>query len=76
MHATRMLHGKNGFAEVCKNLAKYRTENNLDHQNNYVGRLSVDDNAVKCFYVLSTSLNVLHNYFDGLNQIIFRSMAN
>lgn len=31
------IHGKNGFAEVSKNSAKYRSENNLlNQQNNYV----------------------------------------
>jgi len=33
-----MPHGKNSFAEVSKN---------LDTENNYVKRLSVDDNAAK-----------------------------
>jgi len=34
------IHGKNGFAEVSKNLATYKSENKfcLDHENNYVGR--------------------------------------
>jgi len=33
-----VLHGKNGFAEVSKNLARYGSEVNLlDYQNNYVG---------------------------------------
>jgi len=40
---------KNGFAEVSKNLARYRFENNLFDQYNYVGRLSVDENAAKRF---------------------------
>jgi len=47
----------------------------LDHQNNYVERLSVDNNAAKNFNILVTSLNVLHNYFDDLNKIIFRSVS-
>jgi len=34
----------------------------LDHQNKYVERLSVDDNAAKSFNILATSLNVLYNY--------------
>jgi len=29
--------------------------------------------AAKDFGVLATSLNVLHNYFDSPNKIIFRS---
>jgi len=61
-----LLRGKNGFAEVSKNLARYRPENKfcLDHQN-YVERL-------KYFNILATSLNVLHNYFDGPNKIYFQ----
>jgi len=31
------------------------------HRNNYVER--VDDNVAKSFNILTTSLNVLHNYF-------------
>jgi len=34
---------------------------------------SIDDNATKSF-ILAISLNVLRNYFDGPNQIIFRSV--
>jgi len=42
----------------------------LGHQNNYVERLSVDDNAAKKrFNVLTISLNVLHNYFDDSNNL-------
>jgi len=39
----------------------------LDHQNNYVELLNVDD---------AKSLSVLHNYFDGLNKIIFRFISS
>jgi len=38
----------------------------LDHQNNqnnYVKRLSLDDNAATNFNILATGLNVLHNYY-------------
>jgi len=35
------IHKKNEFVEVSKNLARHRSENNLDHQNNYVGISSV-----------------------------------
>jgi len=38
------LHGKNGFAEVSKNLARYRSENNF-YRNNDIGRLS---SLLKC----------------------------
>jgi len=34
----------------------------LNHQNNYVERLSVDNNAAKNFNNLAISLNVLHNF--------------
>jgi len=62
-----LVHGKNGSVEISENLARYRSENNLlDHQNIYVERLSVDDsNAANSFNILATSLNILHNYFDG-----------
>jgi len=48
----------------------------LDHQNNYVERLSIDDNAEKSFNILAISLNILHNYFDGPNKIIVRSVSS
>jgi len=54
------LHGKNGFAEVSKNLARYRSENNCVG-NNYVERFNVTDNAVKSFNILVASLNILHS---------------
>jgi len=47
----------------------------LEHQNNYVEHLGVD-NAAKSFYILAISLNVLHNYFNGPNKIIFRSISS
>ena len=40
----------------------------LDHVNNYVERLSIDDNVASCD--IPTTLNVLHNYFDDSNKII------
>jgi len=46
----------------------------LDHQNNYVKRLSVDNNVAKSFNILTIE-SVLHNYFDSLNKIIFRSIS-
>jgi len=48
----------------------------VDHQNNYVERLNVDGDAAKVFNILATNLNVLHNYFVGLNKIIFRSVSS
>jgi len=41
----------------------------LDHQNNYVERLSVADNVGKSFNILAISLNVLHNCFEGPRKI-------
>jgi len=54
---------------VFKNLARYRSANNfvqiililLNLQNNYVERLSIDDNAAKGFNI--QRLSVLHSYF-------------
>jgi len=37
--------------------------------------LSVIDNTEKCFNILATSLNILHNYFDG-PTIIFKSISS
>jgi len=53
------VHGKNNFVEVFKNLATNLKIILLDHQNNYVRYLSVDDNAAKSFNIPSISLNVL-----------------
>jgi len=33
-------------------------------------------NAVKNFDILVISLNILHNYFDDPNKIIFRSVSS
>jgi len=46
----------------------------LDYSNNYVECLSIDDNVAKSFNILATNLDVLYNYFDGSNQINFRSV--
>jgi len=65
-----MIHGKNNFAEILKNLIRYRSKNNfVEPQNNY--SLSVDDN-LKNFNILATSSSVLHNYFDGSNKMIYK----
>jgi len=49
----------------------------LNHQNNYVERLSIGDNATKNFNVLAVSLSVLYNYFDSQKKkkIIFISVS-
>jgi len=48
----------------------------FDHQNNYVERLNVDYKVAKSFNILAISLNVLRNYFDDSNTIIFRSVSS
>jgi len=60
---------KNDFAKLSKNLAKDLKIILLDHQNNYVENLSVDDYAVKSFDTLATSLSALQNYFDGPTKL-------
>jgi len=37
----------------------------LDHQNNYVERLIVNNKVAKTFKILVTNLSVLYNYFDN-----------
>jgi len=62
-----MIHGKNSFAEISKNLIRYRSKNNFVRpQNDY----SLIDDNVKNFNILATSSSVLYNYFDGSNKII------
>jgi len=51
-------HKKNGFVEVLKNLARYRSENNFVEMLKLVVRMS------KLFAALSC-LSFLHNYFDS-----------
>jgi len=41
----------------------------LNQQNIYVKYLSIFHDTVKCFNILATSLNVLHNYFDGPTKL-------
>jgi len=47
----------------------------LDHQNN-IERLNIDDNAAKSYNILAISWNVLHNYFDGSNKIICKTVSS
>jgi len=59
------MHGKNDFAEISKNLARCRSENNFvgDHQNNDIGlKLKLIVRLSKFCAVLC--LRVLHYYFD------------
>jgi len=48
----------------------------LNYQNYHVGRSSIISNVVKNFDVLAISLSILHNYFDGSNRIIFKSVSS
>jgi len=41
----------------------------------YILNLISNDNAVKSFNILPINLNVLHNYFNVSNKIIFRSVS-
>jgi len=43
----------------------------LGHQNNVVGTLKILSSAAKNFDSLVTSLNFLHNYFDGSTKLLF-----
>jgi len=64
-------HGRSGFAEISKNLARYKSENLLNYQKNYVGHSNCCQN-IKIFFaalliVLEFShiinLMVQQNYF-------------
>lgn len=52
----RYIYAKRTVVEVSKNLARYRYENNLDHQNNYVGNSSTMSDAAKSFDRYSSNL--------------------
>jgi len=43
----------------------------LNHQNNLVETLKIMSNAAKNVDILTTSLSVLHNYFDSLTVLFF-----
>jgi len=47
----------------------------LYHYDNYIERLSVDDNFAKSFNIPVINVSILYNYFDNLNKIIFRSVS-
>lgn len=48
-----LLHRKNGFADVSKNLAEYGYLKIILLKSNYVERLNVDGDAVKNFNILA-----------------------
>jgi len=52
------LHGKNYFADKSKILLN-------KSENKFVGTLKIMSNAAKNFDILTTDLNVLHNYVDS-----------
>jgi len=57
------VHEKNDFVEESENLLDTDLKIILlNYQNNFVGTLKIMSNAVKIFYILTTSLNVLHNF--------------
>jgi len=66
------LHGRNDYWNIKIYLDTDLKIILLHYQNNYVECLNIDKIA-KSFNILATSWNVLHNYFDDLNKIIFRS---
>jgi len=43
----------------------------LDHQNNFVEILKIMNDTAKNFDILTTSLSVLHNYFDSSTKLLF-----
>jgi len=55
---------KDDFDEGSK-IFGYRSENN------FVGTLKIMSNAVKNVDILTTNLNVLHNYFDSSTKLLF-----
>ena len=58
------------FKLKCLKVTRYRSENNFIglscHQNNCIEISSMISNAANNFNILTTSLLVLHNYFDPI----------
>ena len=73
-----MLHGKNDFVVVSKNLIKCRSENNLlAHQNNYVRRLSIMSNAlINSFIVISFSFMIIITNYTPCRLSIYICCSN
>jgi len=61
------LHGKNDFAEVSKNLRRYRSENNFVWLSKLFRR-TLKHNEQK-IWTLATSLSVLRNYSDNVTNL-------
>jgi len=55
LHDVLKVHRKNGFVEISKNLAQYTDLKIilLNHQNNYVERLNINDKVAKSFNILA-----------------------
>jgi len=47
----------------------------LDHQSNFIKILKIVSNVAKNFDMLTTSLSVLHNYFDS-TKLFFWSVSS
>jgi len=65
---SQIVHRKNYFAEISKNLAINLKTILLDHQNNYVRNSNMmSKKFCKKFYIyiLAASLNILYNYFSS-----------
>jgi len=63
-----LMHEKNNFIEVCKNLNTDLKIILLKYQNNCVGILSMMSNAARSFDILAINLSV-YNYFNNLTKL-------
>jgi len=66
MHYNIIARKENGFAEVSKNLARYRSENNFVWIIKIIRMLKLVARMLKLF---AASINVLRNYFDGSTKL-------
>jgi len=65
-----IIYGKNDFADKSKILLDTRSKHN------FVGNLKIMSSTAKNLDILATSLSVLHNYFDNLTKLLFRSVSS
>jgi len=65
---------RNNFAEIFKNLARYRFENNFVKLLRRT--LKHKSNDAKNVDILATNLSVLHNYFDSLTKLFLNLCLN
>jgi len=66
------MHGKNDFTKGFKILQNIDLKIILlDNQNNFVSILKIMSNVANNFYILTTNLSVLHNYFDSSTKLLF-----